>query len=69
MSSGTYCVIRDLGLVKGGKGMRHHEVLATLSVRALWRAIASAAKPATPAAGVQPPTSQPMSDNRSLLTG
>jgi hypothetical protein len=27
MSSGTYCVIRDLGLVKGGKGMRHHEVL------------------------------------------
>ena len=31
MSSGTYCVIRDLGLVKGGKGMRHHEVLVTFS--------------------------------------
>ena len=37
MSSGTYCVIRDLGLVKGGKGMRHHEVLMTLSARAFGR--------------------------------
>ena len=34
MSSGTYCVIRDLGLVKGGKGMRHHEVLVTFSPQA-----------------------------------
>ena len=34
MSSGTYCIIRDLGLVKGGKGMRHHEVLVTFSPRA-----------------------------------
>ena len=33
MSDGTYCVIRDLGLVKGGRGMRHHEVLVTFSVR------------------------------------
>jgi hypothetical protein len=24
MSSGQYCLIRDLGLVKGGKGLRHH---------------------------------------------
>ena len=39
MSSGTYCVIRDLGLVKGGKGMRHHEVLVTFSLGALWRSI------------------------------
>lgn len=39
MSSGTYCIIRDLGLVKGGKGMRHHEVLVTFSLRASWRAI------------------------------
>jgi hypothetical protein len=31
MSSGTYCVIRDLGLVKGGKGLKHHENLLTLS--------------------------------------
>ena len=40
MSSGTYCVIRDLGLVKGGKGMRHHEVLVTFSPRAFWRWVA-----------------------------
>ena len=39
MSSGTYCVIRDLGLVKGGKGMRHHEVLITFSAKASWSAI------------------------------
>ena len=37
MSRGTYCVIRDLGLVKGGKGMRHHEVLVTFSLKAAWR--------------------------------
>ena len=46
MSSGTYCVIRDLGLVKGGKGMRHHEVLMTFSFRALWRWIGKAGKDA-----------------------
>lgn len=33
MSSGHYCVIRDLGLVKGGKGLRHHEVVLDLSLR------------------------------------
>jgi hypothetical protein len=46
MSSGTYCVIRDLGLVKGGKGMRHHEVLMTFSFRALWRWIGKVTKDA-----------------------
>jgi len=35
MSDGTYCIIRDLGPVKGGKGLRHHETLLTLSVDAL----------------------------------
>lgn len=35
MSSGRYCLIRDLGLVKGGKGLRHHELLLVLS----WRGI------------------------------
>jgi len=35
MSSGRYCVVRDLGLVKGGKGMRHHEVVLALSLRDL----------------------------------
>jgi hypothetical protein len=33
------CIIRDLGLVKGGKGMRHHEVLVTFSLGALGRSI------------------------------
>lgn len=27
MSNGTYAVIRDLGLVKGGKGLKHHDVV------------------------------------------
>ena len=44
MSSGTYCIIRDLGLVKGGKGMRHHEVLVTFSPRAFRRWISTAAR-------------------------
>jgi hypothetical protein len=35
MSSGRYCVIRDLGLVKGGKGMKHHDVLLTLTPKGL----------------------------------
>jgi len=37
MSSGHYCLIRDLGLVKGGKGLRHHEVVLDLSWRGLLR--------------------------------
>jgi hypothetical protein len=37
MSSGRYCLIRDLGLVKGGKGLRHHEVVLELSWRGLVR--------------------------------
>ena len=36
MSSGTYCLIRDLGPVKGGKGLRHHETLMTFSLKGLW---------------------------------
>jgi hypothetical protein len=35
MSSGQYCLIRDLGPVKGGKGLRHHEVVLCLSWRGL----------------------------------
>jgi hypothetical protein len=27
MSDGHYCFVRDLGPVKGGKGMKHHEVI------------------------------------------
>ncbi len=44
MSSGHYCVIRDLGLVKGGKGLRHHEVVLDLSGRGLWRGALKLAK-------------------------
>lgn len=39
MSSGHYCVIRDLGPVKGGKGLRHHEVVLDLSWRGAWRGV------------------------------
>jgi hypothetical protein len=41
MSSGRYCLIRDLGLVKGGKGLRHHEVVLELSWRGLVRFMTS----------------------------
>jgi len=54
MSSGTYCVIRDLGLVKGGKGMRHHEVLVTFSFRAFWQWIRKAARDAIGKKGRSP---------------
>ncbi len=37
MSSGQHCLIRDLGLVKGGKGLRHHELVVELSCRGLVR--------------------------------
>jgi hypothetical protein len=37
MSSGTWCLVRDLGLVKGGKGMRHFEPVVTFSFRAFGR--------------------------------
>jgi hypothetical protein len=35
MSDGHYCVIRDLGPVKGGKGLKHHEVVVDFTRRAL----------------------------------
>jgi hypothetical protein len=41
MSSGHCCLIRDLGLVKGGKGLRHHEVVLELSWRGIFRFAAS----------------------------
>jgi hypothetical protein len=33
MSDGHYCFVRDLGPVKGGKGMKHHEVVLDLTFR------------------------------------
>ena len=35
MSDGHYCLVRDLGLVKGGKGLRHHEFVLDLSLRGM----------------------------------
>jgi hypothetical protein len=35
MSDGHYCVIRDLGPVKGGMGLKHHEVVVDFTWRAL----------------------------------
>ena len=39
MSSGRFCLIRDLGLVKGGKGLRHHDVLFAFSLPAILKRI------------------------------
>jgi hypothetical protein len=35
MSDGHYCIILDLGPVKGGKGLKHHEVIVDFTWRAL----------------------------------
>jgi hypothetical protein len=35
MSDGHYCFVRDLGPVKGGKGMKHHEVILDLNRRGI----------------------------------
>jgi len=35
MSDGHYCFVRDLGLVKGGKGMKHHEVIVDFNRRGI----------------------------------
>jgi hypothetical protein len=35
MSDGHYCFVRDLGPVKGGKGMKHHEVIVDFNRRGL----------------------------------
>ena len=41
MSDGTLCLVRDLGLVKGGKGMKCHEALMAFSVRGLLASLLS----------------------------
>ena len=43
MSSSRFCLIRDLGLVKGGKGLRHHEVALELTWRGLFLLLKSVA--------------------------
>jgi hypothetical protein len=41
MSSGHYRIIRDLGPVKGGKGLRHHDVVLDFSWPGLARFVKS----------------------------
>ncbi len=41
MSDGHYCIVRDLGPVKGGKGLKHHEVLFDFSTRALVKSVSA----------------------------
>jgi hypothetical protein len=74
MSSGRYCLIRDLGLVKGGKGLRHHEVLIAFSLQTalqrIRRAVLERFDP-TPAEtpDVEPPSeaAQASADDASLM--
>lgn len=35
MSDGHFCFVRDLGPVKGGKGMKHHEVIVDFNRRGM----------------------------------
>jgi len=35
MSDGHYCLLRSLGPVKGGKGMKHHEVVIDFNLRGM----------------------------------
>jgi hypothetical protein len=35
MSDGHYCFVRDLGPVKGGKGMKHHAVIVDFNRRGM----------------------------------
>jgi hypothetical protein len=43
-------MIRDLGLVKGGKGLRHHEVVLELTLRGLIRLLREGLKEAVSSA-------------------
>jgi len=35
MSDGHYCLLRSLGPVKGGNGMKHHEVVIDFNSRGM----------------------------------
>jgi hypothetical protein len=39
MSSGTWCLVKDLGPVKGGKGMKHFQLIVAFSMKGLWNFI------------------------------
>ncbi|MFN3659207.1 MAG: hypothetical protein ACK4UO_18325 [Pseudolabrys sp.] len=46
MANGDYCLVRPLGLVRGGKGMKHHENLLRLTpggiAAGVWRGLGRA---------------------------
>jgi len=44
MSNGEYCLIRDQGLVKGGRGLKHHETLIVFSIRGIATKIVNSSK-------------------------
>jgi hypothetical protein len=52
MSNGEYCLIRDQGLVKGGRGLKHHETLIVFSVRGVAAKIVNSRKPKKSAAAI-----------------
>jgi hypothetical protein len=45
MSDGSYCIIRDLGLVKGGKGLKCHRTLLRLTPKGIISKIVEAIIP------------------------
>jgi hypothetical protein len=56
MSDGHYCIVRDLGLVKGGKGMKHHEVVLDFNRRGMMQLVKRVF--------ARPPTSESARDYR-----
>ena len=56
MSDGALYLVRDLGPVKGGKGMKHHELIMPMSMRGLINVAARPARSGTdwpvPASGL-----------------
>jgi hypothetical protein len=50
MSDGHFCFVKDLGPVKGGKGMKHHEVIVDLTIRGVFKLLK--------AVFVRPPSSE-----------
>jgi hypothetical protein len=56
MSSGELALIRDLGPVKGGKGLRHHERLTLLGILRSFRA----SRPAEEPSHVSPDREEPI---------
>jgi hypothetical protein len=50
MSNGEYCLIRDQGLVKGGRGLKCHETLIVFSIRGIAAKFRPAPTATTPTA-------------------